>query len=337
MASPVVTILLPAYNAEQYIREAIQSILEQSFSDFELLVINDGSEDNTASILQSFRDKRIRILHHHRNYGLIHSLNEGLTEARGKYIARMDADDVSISMRIAKQVAVMQKYKNVDICFSYTQSHQRFQIYRHSPLSSDEIKIKLIFDNIIAHPTVMFRKRFLTEHELSYRPEYLHAEDYGLWMESIFLTDFYLIPVPLLYYREHKAQISKQHTQQQRNTVNKIHRHFFQKISLNPSHEELLLHLKIFSLEYDYQKDFLHKSEEWITRVKSHLLHTPFSKEAIANVCSWIWFELCTDFSSHGFNTQRIYYSSSLACPQIIKYPYLLKWKIKNFVARKSL
>src|SRR4051812_37828652 len=103
MSTPMVTILMPAYNASKYISEAISSVLQQSFSDFELLVIDDGSADETASIIRQFTDPRIHYLHQH-HQGIAYALNKGLREAKGRFIARFDADDVCMPSRLARQV-----------------------------------------------------------------------------------------------------------------------------------------------------------------------------------------------------------------------------------------
>ena len=113
--SPKVTVLMPVYNAEKYLIEAIRSILTQSFMDYELLIINDGSTDDSLKIIKSFSDKRIRLVQNERNIGQANSLNKGIKLARGEYIVRMDADDISLSERIKKQVKFMDANPEIGI------------------------------------------------------------------------------------------------------------------------------------------------------------------------------------------------------------------------------
>ena len=115
---PKISVVMPAYNAENYIREAIDSILAQTFRDFEFLIIDDGSTDHTVEIIRSYSDSRIRLYQNERNMGVAATLNRGLDLARGEYIARMDADDISLPERFAKQAAYMDAHPDVAVCGS---------------------------------------------------------------------------------------------------------------------------------------------------------------------------------------------------------------------------
>ena len=114
--NPKVTVLMPVYNGEKYLKEAITSILLQTFDDFEFLIINDGSSDASVDIIQSFRDPRIRLVHNDTNIGLIATLNKGLKLAHGKYVARMDQDDISLPRRLEKQTYFMDNNPDVGVC-----------------------------------------------------------------------------------------------------------------------------------------------------------------------------------------------------------------------------
>ena len=112
----LISVVLPAYNVQDTIGESIDSILSQTFTDFELIIINDGSQDNTEEVIHAYSDKRIRYYRNEKNEGLIYTLNRGLDLAQGKYIARMDADDVSLPTRFEKQVKVMEESPNIVVC-----------------------------------------------------------------------------------------------------------------------------------------------------------------------------------------------------------------------------
>jgi len=116
MKEPKVTVLMPVYNGEKYLNEAIDSILGQTFKDFKFLIINDGSTDGTADILKSYKDSRIKVTNNEKNIGLTKSLNKGLKMAKSEYIARMDADDISLPTRLQKQVEFMDSHPKVGVC-----------------------------------------------------------------------------------------------------------------------------------------------------------------------------------------------------------------------------
>ena len=119
------TVLMPVYNAEKYVAEAIDSILNQTFNDFEFLIINDGSTDNSLDIIKSYDDPRITIINNETNLGLSHTLNKGIELARGEYIIRMDADDISLSIRLEKQIEFMDSNQHIGICGSWIQTFDK--------------------------------------------------------------------------------------------------------------------------------------------------------------------------------------------------------------------
>ena len=166
---PLVTVLMAVYNGEKYLREAIESMLNQSYTNFEFLIINDGSTDSTEEIILSYRDERIRHMKNEQNIKLIASLNKGLDLAEGKYIARMDADDVSLPERLAKQVDFMERNLEYGLLGTWVKTlglNPDKEI--HFKSGHDEIRFELFFHNYLHHPTVMFRKEIIKKNNLKY-------------------------------------------------------------------------------------------------------------------------------------------------------------------------
>jgi glycosyltransferase involved in cell wall biosynthesis len=223
MNPPSVTVLLPVYNGGAYLKEAIDSILLQTFKDFEFLIINDGSTDDTESIILSYTDPRIRYIKNETNLKLIATLNKGIKMARGAYIARMDADDIALPQRLEKQVEFMEMETDCVLCGT-----EAILIGRENevPLKSpgDNIKIKclLFFNNYIIHPTVMLRKATLINKGLFYPKEALHSEDFALWINLRKHGTFNVIPEPLLKYRDHDMSISQSNLQHQYDMVKQL-------------------------------------------------------------------------------------------------------------------
>ncbi|WP_152184252.1 glycosyltransferase family 2 protein [Sulfurimonas indica] len=182
----LISVVMPVYNAEKYLDEAIQSILNQTYKNFEFIIINDGSTDKSLKIIESYakEDSRI-ILVSRENRGLVYSLNEGIEKAKGKYIARMDADDISLSHRFEEQIVLMESNK-LDICGSHyllVDQNNNINGLNITPLSHEMCFLSLAAKVPFAHPSVMMRKGFLTKHNLLYgQSQYTIAEDFDLWM-----------------------------------------------------------------------------------------------------------------------------------------------------------
>lgn len=217
---------MPTYNVEKYVAEAIESVLKQSFDDFEFIIIDDGSSDNTLKIIRTYKDKRIRLIENKHDF--IGSLNIGLDVASGKYIARMDADDIMHIDRLKIQYSIMEEEKTITICSSWVSPFGKdvtkgavaktaFGILEH-PL------LHFLKGNNIFHPTVMMRTDFLRLHNLRYQ-NYEYAEDYKLWMEIAKKHGrFYVESQPLLLFRVSEDQISNKKREKQKKTSVKIQR-----------------------------------------------------------------------------------------------------------------
>ncbi|WP_420187413.1 glycosyltransferase family 2 protein [Bacteroides pyogenes] len=206
-----ISVVMPTYNAEKYLHEAMDSVLKQSFADFEFIIVDDGSTDRTLEIIRSYKDKRIRLIENEHNF--VETLNKGLTSACGKYIARMDADDIMYIDRLKIQYAIMQTEPTITVCSSWM-----------SPFGENVLKgtiaqttfglieqplLHLLKGNMIFHPTVMIRTDFLRKHNLKYE-NYKYAEDYKLWLEIAKKKGvFYVESHPLLMYRISEQQVSK--------------------------------------------------------------------------------------------------------------------------------
>lgn len=202
-----ISIVMPVYNGEKFLNEAIDSILQQTFTDYELLIIDDGSEDHSVDIIEAYNDQRICLLRNEHDF--IKSLNTGLEHAKGKYIARMDADDVMCPERLEVQYKILEKYPEVSVCASWFQYFGDVEeVCQISRWKVVEPLIQMLKGNLIAHPTTMIRKCFLQEHQLKYE-YYNYAEDFKLWSEVAKAGGvFYVVPRVLLKYRTSPTQVS---------------------------------------------------------------------------------------------------------------------------------
>ncbi len=206
---PKISVIMPAYNAEKYIKEAVDSILNQTYGDFELIVINDCSKDRTKDILLSYTDRRIVYLENEKNLGVAGTLNHGLSAAQGEYIARMDSDDIALPQRFEKQLAYLENHPQTVMCGSkitvfYDTGEESLC---HYPAEDGRIKAALLFSSPFAHPSVMIRRQVLDLHQLHYEEAFEKVEDYRLWTRLAEFGQLYNLPEPLLRYRKHPGQV----------------------------------------------------------------------------------------------------------------------------------
>jgi glycosyl transferase family 2 len=210
MSSPTVSVVMSVYNGQAFLAKAVESILGQSFRDFEFVIIDDGSTDRTAQILAAYasRDSRFRVVRHE-NKGRTESLNIGIRLAQGKYIARMDADDVSLPHRLQVQVDFMELHTEVGLLSgSYERISGDGLLDRvRLPLLDDEIRSMMLRENAMCHPAVMMRKEVAIACG-GYRKVFSESEDYDLWLRMSERSQLANLEQPILQYRVHPKQAS---------------------------------------------------------------------------------------------------------------------------------
>jgi glycosyltransferase involved in cell wall biosynthesis len=216
-AAVPITVLMPVYNAERHLACAVDSVLAQTFSDFELLVINDGSTDGSREILAGYRDPRLRIVDTE-NQGVAAALRLGVELAGGEYLARMDADDESLPHRLAVQKGLLDRHPEAVLAHSwvdYIDADGRLKRTRlGNGRSSAVTKWLLLWQNVPFHPTVMLRSAALRTNGLNYRLEMNRAEDFDLWNRLAWFGEFLFIPQSLVRYRVHEASVTRGHPRQ---------------------------------------------------------------------------------------------------------------------------
>lgn len=207
---PKISVIMPAYNAEKYIAEAIDSILGQTFRDFEFIILNDCSQDRTEEIILSYKDPRIVYVKNEENLGVARTLNKGLQIACGEYIARMDADDVSLPERFDKQLAYIAKHPKVAVLGTGLDIFNAKGLISSnwSATDPDQMKIDLFFACGLAHPSVMMRRDEIIQLG-GYDPDFNGLEDYELWCRVCEKYEITALPDKLFRYRIHGEQVTK--------------------------------------------------------------------------------------------------------------------------------
>lgn len=202
---PLISVVLPVYNCALYIEDAINSILNQTVQDFEIIIIDDCSIDSTIKVIQTINDNRIRLIVKKQNAGLVDSLNIGFKEARGKYIARMDGDDISLPNRFQKQLEVLENNPDIKACGCWLQEFgYSNKVIRHKE-NHDEIVVRLLLSCSMSLGSVMLERSWVKDY--MFDKTKLHVEDYDFWSKMAWVGKLYNIQEVLYNYRVHQAQV----------------------------------------------------------------------------------------------------------------------------------
>jgi len=220
MGAELVTVLMPAYNVGKYLNESIDSILAQTYTNFQFLIINDGSTDQTEEIILTYKDPRITYIKNEKNIGYIASLNKGLELISSRYIVRMDADDIALPHRIEKQVQLMESRPDIAVCGSgkinFLNAKPNSETAVYTITDERQLLFSSIFNTSIPHPSAILRNTILQENGLKYDENFYYAEDKAMWLDMSQFGNLINIQEPLIKYRIHLNQVSIQHNEIQR-------------------------------------------------------------------------------------------------------------------------
>lgn len=303
MSQPLVSVLIPCYNVEKYVEESVGSIQNQTYTNLEIIAINDCSTDKTGLLLEQLasKDSRIRVVNNEENLKLIKTLNKGIALCNGEYIARMDADDISLPTRIQKEVDFLEKNRDHDIVstlfYAFRSENPEKKDLHHSPLRDQELRAYILFKSGICHPAVMIRKRLFTELELKFEMEYLHVEDYALWSEAIYRTKLANINEPLLLYRVHQYQVSSLNEELQTENKKKVFKIHCKHLGLPIDDDSIGVYASVAECVP------LHASFKYLDKCESFMLslidlnrETPFCDSAyLERMLSVHWLRLCAN------------------------------------------
>ena len=267
MKKPRVSVVLPVYNAGAFVGEALGSVLRQTFGDFEVIVLDDGSSDQSAARVreESRGDERVRVVSR-ANRGLVATLNEGIGLARGDLIARMDADDVCLPERFARQVAALEEHSEVAVCGTWMEAIGDVSpgtrcIYPTAPAL---VKATMLFRCAVGHPSVMMRRELFTGGS-RYDSAFRHAEDYALWGTVLDRHPMMNLGEVLMRYRVHAGQVSGMYAQTQREAGDRIRTGMLQRWGFAPTARELEAHAALSRDELS--PEILVDADRWLRRL----------------------------------------------------------------------
>ena len=301
MKPPSISVLMPVYNAEKFLSQAIDSVLNQTFTDFEFVIINDGSTDSSKNIIFSYNDPRIKYVENEKNIGVVNTLNKGVEHCVGAYILRMDADDCCNPTRFEKQFVFMQKHPGVGICGSWItliDEDNNVTGNNLSQVKSEFIKIHQLFSVPFNHPSIIAKADLLRQNKYEHA---IAAEDYDLWSRLEDKTEFANLPKYLLQYRWHQTNVSKEKADIQQKSKDSIILRQLVMLGLTPTDEEFRIHKLSFSL-YSFEgkteslltEDDLTKTSQWFKKLLEANSKQKRYKKAYLVAFLWTrWIMLC--------------------------------------------
>jgi len=271
---PLVSIVIPLDNGEKYLAECLDSVFAQTYPNWELVIINDGSSDGTENVILRYQDKRIKYLPNHTNKGIIFSLNRGLQESNGVYIARLDADDVALPSRIEKQVEFLTKNPEYVMCGTYFQtidSSGRFLKKVEFPANNRDAQSFLLLHNCFCHSSIMMRTNIAKE--LRYDENFQICEDYDLWVRISRIGKIINLPEFTTLYRVHENNISTRKSEIMFMHVNEINKRILDGLGIEYSKTELDAHSNALNYHASFFKEpeSLRILENWMMKLFSFL------------------------------------------------------------------
>ena len=319
MSKPHISVLMPVYNAAACVHAAIDSILSQSYADFEFIIINDGSTDDSRQIIQSFKDKRIRLIDNPHNLDLVETLNRGLELAQGEYIARMDADDIAYPKRLKTQLDFMHARSKLGICGSFcrTFGERAGKLWRY-PTQPDWVKAYLLFGSGLAHPSVMMRRSLLEQHGLKYE-QFPGAEDYALWVRASYCFELDNVPEVLLKYRAYQASYTNAMHHEARVTSRKrIYAIMLEKLGLAADAGQVDQHYAVATRLSRFDLPALRLAERWLMTLKQYnVTQGVYSQEALDSLLQDVFYKLVCKPYNLGLPKYHLYRASPLHRPGI--------------------
>lgn len=267
---PKISVIMAIHNGLPYLMQAVESILHQTFTDFEFLIIDDESTDGSWEQLDTNKDPRIQVIRNQKQLGLSASLNLGLDVAKGEYVARMDHDDISLPTRLEEQSAYLDAHSDVDLVGTWakTLGLPREQTWRY-PSHDEDIRSEFIFGSTLVHSSVMLRKTTFERHQLRYDPKIERAQDYEFWTRAAPNVRFANLSNVLLHYRVHPHQVGQIHGSEQKAVADEVRARELSRLGLKPTAEQEKIHNEAGRWAFSASRAGLDELEDWFLTLRS--------------------------------------------------------------------
>lgn len=347
--NPMVTVIMPVYNASAYLREAIDSVLNQTYTDFEFIIIDDVSTDDSWDIISSYSDDRIIKLQNKKNVKAGYSTNRGIDMARGKYIARMDADDISLPERFEKEVAYLEAHPKVGIVGGFVKiigdDHEYVWTYETTP---ECVKARMLFQAPYANPTIMMRASFLNEHNLRYEAgtpfmseeelwkcdsTFFPAEDYEFAARASECFEIANIPEVLLNYRVAGQNSSGTQYDIVKDVSQTVRKSLIEKLGITPSDQDMKIHRYASQYNAPLGCDLMKQLDEWFQKILTANTTTKrYDQTSLEKVIAHLWYGVCLNHLKEKY-AKSVFSSAEIT--KLLSFKQKIKWMIKHVLKRK--
>jgi glycosyltransferase involved in cell wall biosynthesis len=317
MNTPKVSVIMAVYNGQEYIVEAIESLLNQTMADFELIIVDNASEDNTVHVVEQYKDPRIRLLRNEINKGSIFSRNRAVQESRASYLAILDSDDVALPQRLEKEVMFLDSHPDFGVVGTGVQvidgKGQNTKTVWINTLPAEMIPAILLFQNYFANSSVMFRKEAMPNIQELYR-EMNPADDYDLWLRLDKKWKMWNLPEVLAKYRVHGNNMTFYDSDRGREKVRQmVTEALAAKLGITPTEEEYQIHRTNFGFEAENPKSYFDKRESWLLKLKKQNDKIQYYNSTIfSKVLADRWLSNCSSNTRFGFWTWKRFWQSPL-------------------------
>ena len=313
---PELSIILPVYNSEKYIQQSVQSILKQTYTDFELIIIDDGSTDSSLEIIHSFRDPRILVIKNERNKGIVFSRNAGLEIASGIFIAPFDSDDLAAPDKFKVQIDFLKcnpSYGMVGSWAKLIDGNNKLLSAKFKLIADpDTIPAILLFRNYFVQSSVVIRRTALKD--LRYSENYPIGEDYKLWTDISNSWKVWNIPQYLIFYRIHNESTTQINMASIPVFDQKVFRYIYAPLGINLSSEDDKLLLKLKSADPRMNIIELHQLDHFLIKIlKANDLKMIYKKKALLCVVLSRWIKACLKSNVRFFEIQKVFIFSRTA------------------------
>lgn len=301
---PKVSVLMPVYNSEAYIAEAIDSIINQSFEDWELIIIDDGSTDKSESIVKSYTDNRITFLKNPENKGIIYTRNRLFDKAKGEYMAIFDSDDISYPERLKKQVNFLDQNPEYAFCGTWGKTIDvdgKFLRNMNLANKHDYIKCWLLFSNSFIQSSIMIRKNVLDKNGLRYDEGFPVTGDYEFWARLIQYGKAENLKEYLVAYRWHASNISHRKKDKAKLLTQKTYARGLKTIGINPNEDELNTHFYKKYKDTDLDKNiFFRNLSTWLKKIaKAPFIEKGYKQDVFKSTICFKWIFICIENKSY--------------------------------------
>ncbi len=338
--NPLITVMMPVRNGAKYIRKAIESILYQTFSEFELIILDDGSIDQTLEIVRSYTDKRIRLIQNDQSLNLSEARHKIVLLSKGTYIAYLDSDDIAAPSRLLEQLHFLRQNNDIYMVGSWVEiiderGNSKNSIWKHTT-SPDIIPSILLFRNCFTQSSVLLKKECLLT--TSYRSTYWPAPDFDLWTRLSHKYKMANIPKVLTYYRVHQENSSLQKQKEIKECTQLIFSNSLKRFGFTPTLEEINIHDSLERHSKEFSEEKINKIQIWLLKLlsinqKTHL----YSDEIFKRIVTDYWFRVSCVSANKGLTSFNKYYSSGLARKNNSNWKKMLILLILSFLKKSRL